>query len=251
MSMRSLVVSIHDVSPLTRYSVASILSDLSRAGIRRVSLLVVPDHHHRGNIAADPSFGFWLRDLVAAGHEPVLHGYAHQRERRPQESASTRFFTRCYTAGEGEFFDIAFNDARGLLTRGREALARCAGVQPSGFIAPAWLLSPGGEEAARNLGFEYTTRLKTISDLAARRVLHSQSLCWSVRSPLRRVVSLAWNRLLFRTLRPNRLLRLSIHPPDLGHAAIWRQIQLLAAQALEDREPMSYHDFITRWRAVG
>ena len=245
MSARYLVVSIHDVSPLTRDSVTSILSSLDRLGIHRASLLVVPDHHHRGNITADPAFGSWLRDLVATGHEAALHGYFHQRERRPVESARTRFVTRCYTAGEGEFFDIPFDAARTLLTRGRDELAYCAGVTPTGFVAPAWLLSPEGEAAARDLGFAYTTRLKSVSDLAARRLHYSQSLCWSVRSRWRRVVSLGWNRSLFQALRPNPLLRLSIHPPDLAHPAIWRQIQLLAARAREDREPVPYRDFVS------
>jgi predicted deacetylase len=251
MSARALVASIHDVSPFTRDSVDAILKGLGRAGAGRVSLLVVPDHHHRGNITVDPSFGSWLRDLVAAGHEPVLHGYFHQRERRADESARTRFFTRLYTAGEGEFFDIRFDAARALLARGRDELAQCAGVAPEGFIAPAWLLSPEGEAAARDLGFAYTNRLKSISDLTTRRVHRSQSLCWSVRAGWRRGVSLAWNRNLFGVLRSNPLLRISIHPPDIAHPAIWRQIQLLAARAIEDREAIAYRDFVMRRREPG
>ena len=86
MTGRALVVSVHDVSPVTREAVAGILSALAEAGIGRVSLLVVPDHHHRGNITADAGFGTWLRQLVAAGHEAVLHGYYHQRERRAGEN---------------------------------------------------------------------------------------------------------------------------------------------------------------------
>jgi predicted deacetylase len=248
MIARALVVSIHDVSPVTREAVARMLADLAEAGVGRVSLLVVPDHHHRGNITKDAAFGPWLRDLVAAGHEPVLHGYFHQRESRPKESARTRFFTRHYTAGEGEFFDIGIEEARGVLTRGRDELAECAGVMPTGFIAPAWLLSAGGEAAAREIGFDYTTRLKTVSDLASRRAHASQSLCWSVRNGWRRAASLGWNPLLFKTLRDNALLRLSIHPPDFAHAEIWRQIRLLAARALADREPIAYRDFVTRLR---
>jgi predicted deacetylase len=250
MSAPSLIVSIHDVSPSTRDSATFILSALARIGIRRVSLLVVPDHHHRGNITADPAFGSWLRELVAAGHEPVLHGYAHRRERRTGESAHTRLFTRFYTADEGEFFDIGFDDARALLARGRDELAQCAGVIPTGFIAPAWLLSRAGEDAARDLGFAYTTRLKSISDLVSRRRYRSQSLCWSVRGQWRRTTSLSWNRLLFQALRRKSLLRISIHPPDLAHPRIWRQIQHLASQALERREPMTYHDFIAVRRTL-
>jgi len=244
MLTRTLVVSIHDVSPVTRDSVSAILADLARAGIPRVSLLVVPDHHHRGNITADPAFGSWLRDLAAAGHELVLHGYFHQRERRPHESARTRFFTRCYTANEGEFFDIPYDAARALLARGREELTQCAGVTAAGFIAPAWLLSPEAEAAARDLGFAYTTRLKTVSDLPTQRVYRSQSLCWSVRSRWRRVVSLGWNRLLFQAVRANPLLQISIHPPDLAHPAVWRQILRLCARAVRDRTPATYREVV-------
>jgi predicted deacetylase len=246
MSTRSLVVSIHDVSPLTRASVATILSHLLQTGIPRVSLLVIPDHHHRGNITAAPGFASWLRDLVAAGHEPVLHGYTHQRQPRSHESFPTRVITRHYTAGEGEFFDIPFQEARDLLARGRDDLTQAAGRVPTGFIAPAWLLSPPAEDAARDLNFAYTTRLQSISDLATRQIHHSQSLCWSVRAPWRRIISLAWNHLLFLSLRPNPLLRLSIHPPDFTHPPIARQIQHLAARALEDRTPVTYHDFIAQ-----
>ncbi len=223
---RALVVSIHDLSPVTREPVTAILAGLEQAGVRRVSLLVVPDYHHRGSITKDAVFASWLREMVAAGHEVVLHGYAHLRERRPDETARTRFVTRHYTAGEGEFFDIGFDAARALLARGREELAQCAGVTPTGFIAPAWLLSAEGEAAARDLGFAYTTRLKSVHDLAKNRIHHSQSLCWSVRSPLRAAISLAWNRLLFQRLQSNPLMRISIHPPDLAHAPVWRQVQL-------------------------
>jgi predicted deacetylase len=248
MTCRCLVVSIHDVSPVTRDSVSSILSALAGAGIPRVSLLVIPDHHHRGNITTDPAFTSWLRDQVAAGHEAVLHGYAHQRERRPQESPLTRLVTRQYTADEGEFFDISAGDARALLTRGRDDLALCAGILPTGFIAPAWLLSPAAEEAARELGFAYTTRLRSVTHLPTGRIHHSQSLCWSVRAPWRRLISLAWNRLLFQSLHSNTLMRLSIHPPDFAHPSIARQIHLLAKRSLEDRIPLTYQDFITRWQ---
>lgn len=244
MNPRALVVSIHDVSPATRDAVTLILAALSRIGVRRTSLLVVPDYHHRGNINADPAFKQWLRARVAAGHEPVLHGFHHQREPGPRETLPTRIITSVYTAGEGEFFDLPYNPARALLTRGREDLAECAGIPPTGFIAPAWLLSPGSEEAARRLGFTYTTRLHSLIDLSSRRAHRTQSLCWSTRSPARRATSLLWNSLLFRSLSRNPLLRLSIHPPDFSFTAIWGQIQRMAAAAAETREPMTYQEFI-------
>ena len=250
MTNRSVVVSIHDVSPLTREPVDAILRDLAAIGVPRVSLLVVPDHHHRASIADDPAFSTWLRRMIAAGHEPVLHGYYHQRERRTRESASTRFFTRLYTADEGEFFDIGHAASTATLTRGRDTLAQCAGIVPSGFIAPAWLLSAEAESAARELGFAYTTRLKSVVFLQASRVVESQSLCWSVRSAWRRAASLVWNPLLIlRRLQANPLLRISIHPPDITHATIWRQIRCLTTRAIKDRTPLTYLDFVTGWKS--
>jgi predicted deacetylase len=250
MSGRALVVSVHDVSPLTRERVDRTLAGLAEIGISRTSLLVVPDHHHRAPITGDADFAAWLRGHIAAGHEAVSHGFFHRRERRLKESASTRFFTRLYTADEGEFFDIDLEDARTLMTQGREALTECASVAPVGFIAPAWLLSEAGEQAARELGFAYTTGLKTIIDLASGNVLESQSLCWSVRSGWRRVVSLAWNRFLAGKLLANPLLRISIHPPDITYPAIWRQVLSLASAAAKDRTPLTYRDFIDQWRSL-
>jgi predicted deacetylase len=251
MSARALVVSIHDVSPGTRDSVTFILSALARIGIRRTSLLVIPDFHRHGNITLDRDFCSWLADLVAAGHEPVLHGYFHKRDRQPVESLRTRLVTRLYTAEEGEFFDINYDQARGLLTYGREELASCAGHAPAGFIAPAWLLSRPAEAAARSLGFSYTTRLGNVLDLATGHRYESQSLCWSVRGRWRRLASLGWNAILFQTQRPNPLFRVSIHPPDLTHPRIWYQIQHLTFRAMEARDVTTYHDFITSRRPVG
>jgi hypothetical protein len=229
---------------MTREPVTYIVAALARIGVRRVSLLVVPNHHHHGNIRDDPGFCTWLRELVSAGHEAVLHGYYHQRTRQHRESLRVRLFTRFYTANEGEFFDIPFREAHELLIRGRDELAQCAGTVPAGFIAPAWLFSRPGETAARELGFKYTTRLKSVSNLAARTQHQSQSLCWSVRSGWRRGLSMGWNPLLFQTLHSNALMRISIHPPDLVHPGIWHQVQHLAARALENREATTYRDFV-------
>ena len=118
-------------------------------------------------------------------------------------------------------------------------------MTPCGFIAPAWLLSAEGEEAARELGFAYTTRLKTVKALQTGRAHRSQSLCWSGRSGWRGALSVAWNDALYGALRGNALLRVSIHQPDISHAGIWRQIRELARRGIEDRAPLTYHGFVT------
>jgi hypothetical protein len=235
----SLVVSLHDVSPLTRTDCAAILDQLRSLGIARASLLVIPDHHHRGPISADPEFGVWLCEQAGAGHEIVIHGYHHQRPRREGESLRAKATTRFYTADEGEFYDLDRPTAAQLVTQARTEFERL-GLHPSGFIAPAWLLSHDAESALRDLSCEYTTRLGSVHDLRTGRTFSSQSLVWSVRSAWRRQMSLAWNAFLYKRLAANPLLRISIHPVDRHHAKVWQQICKLVSHALAEREALTY-----------
>ena len=237
------VVSLHDVAPPTWETSAKILRELNRHGVHVCSLLVVPDYHHTGRATDDPKFVDWLRELEAAGHEIVIHGYFHERPAQQNETLRTRLLTKSYTSGEGEFYDLDYAEALRRITRARDEFL-AAGLQPRGFIAPAWLLSAEAEEALRELGCEYTTRLGSVSDLERGRVFQSQSLVWSVRSAWRRQVSRAWNALLFRRLAANPLLRISIHPVDLRHPQIWRQIRALVTRALADRKPLTYHAWL-------
>ena len=246
---RSLVVSLHDVSPHTRADCDAILRELAELGVRQTSLLVIPDHHHRGHIADDPGFGEWLRAQAAAGHEIVMHGYFHQRARRAAESARDRFTTRLYTADEGEFYDIERATAAALIAKSRGEFQQL-GFAPTGFIAPAWLLNAEAEHALRVLHLDYTTRLGSVLDLQTSRTFASQSLVWSIRSGWRRWTSLRWNAFLNGRLATNPLLRISIHPVDRHHAAVWQQIRELAARALADREPLTYHAWLSRQRAA-
>lgn len=223
------------------------LADLEAAGVGRTSLLVIPNHHHRAPLAEDPGFQAGLRDLAAVGHEIVLHGYYHQRPASGQWK--TRIVTECYTAGEGEFYDLPEREAAGRLEKALQEFA-AAGFHPSGFIAPAWLLGEDAERAVARAGFAYTTRLQNVKDLRTGREEPSQSLVWSVRSGWRRQVSRWWNAALARRLAGTRLLRVGLHPPDWDHPAIRRQALELIATALAAREPMTYDEWLALARAA-
>lgn len=242
-SPRALVVSIHDVSPLTLRSTEKILNALEQLGVNCCSLLVVPDHHHRGHFLSDRTFCEWLVAQNGAGHEIVMHGYYHQREQKAAESLRQKLITRSYTAGEGEFYDIEESKASALVMKAQEEFGML-GFHPTGFIAPAWLLSSEGESALKKAGIRYTTRLKTVLNLTTGAEYRSMSLVYSVRTAWRRVVSLMWNATLYRRLKSNPLLRISIHPPDLDHRDVWRQLTKYISQALEDRTPITYWKWV-------
>ena len=240
---RAVVVSIHDVSPRTRPACDRILAEVGALGVRETSLLVIPDHHHRGHFLKDAAFCAWLGGRARCGHETVMHGYFHQRTSHDRETPVAKVTTRFYTAGEGEFYDIDREAARSLVLRAREDF-RGIGLDPRGFIAPAWLLGAEAEAALRDLGVEYTTRLGSVLDLRSGTAHRSQSLVWSVRSAWRRQTSRVWNAFLFKQLAASPLLRIAIHPVDLGHPAIWRQIRALIARAMADRKALTYQAWL-------
>jgi predicted deacetylase len=246
---RALVVSIHDVAPSTRAKVGEILAELARHRIHACSLLVVPDYHRQGRSLADSGFRSWLHELAANGHEIVIHGFFHQRARRNDEKTRAKIVTRIYTADEGEFFDLGYNEALRLIQEARDDF-ETHDFHPTGFIAPAWLLGAEAERAVIDAGMNYTTTLRTVRDFGGSRIIPSQSLVYSVRSGWRRVCSLAWNRSLFRRLTTNPLLRLGIHPPDLEHRSIWVQITRIIDEALRNRHPMTYQDWLGEHSAV-
>lgn len=243
-----LVVSIHDVSPHTWEVVKAMTSDLRALGVGHVSHLVVPDHHHRGSIADYPDFCAWLRDEAACGNEIVAHGYYHMRPPSDRESILTRWITSSYTAGEGEFFDLGFDEAKCRSARTGELL-NLAGVQARGFIAPAWLLGDDATRGVRDAGYEYTTRLTTVDDWVAGVSYRSQSLVYSVRAAWRRVVSLGWNESLAILLNRGPLVRLGLHPPDWKYPPIRAHAARCITRALADREAITYSQWLTNQRS--
>jgi len=247
---RDLVVSIHDVSTVTRERVVEMIRDLAAEGVEVTSLLVIPDHHHRGRIDEDPRFGEWLRESLRGGHEAVLHGYFHRRNSKSGEGLMTKAITRSYTAGEGEFYDLSREAAFALLRCGRESLEAC-GAKPSGFIAPAWLLGKEAEAAVCDNGFEYTTRIGEVLDCTTGCRFPSRSMVYSVRAGWRRGMSLIWNEFLVEALRENPLLRIGLHPPDWDYPEIRAHALSSIKRALRDRQATTYGRWLDQWRRSG
>jgi uncharacterized protein len=241
--MRALVVSVHDVSPLTQANCDKIIEALRNLGVSEGSLLIIPNHHSKAPVRDDAAFKDWVSDRVQQGYEPVLHGYYHSRTPKPTDAGITKFTTQVYTAGEGEFFDLDRDEAISRLQKGMEDLAFLE-RKLNGFVAPAWLLGYEAEAAVRKVGFSYITNVGSVKVFEGVHNYYSRSLVWSTRAPWRRMVSLAWNQGLISRLRDKPLLRIGIHPADCEIPAVWSHVKSLVAAALQDRQPLSYEKFI-------
>lgn len=238
-----LVVSIHDVSPVTLESVRKMRDKLHTWGVEKCSLLVIPNHHKKGRTIDSHETLQWLKTAVSQGDEIVLHGYFHKKVSAKDVSPWDHLVANYYTAGEGEFQSLDYDTAIKALKTG-DAELRSAGFNPQGFIAPAWLCGKKAREAVRAYGFAYTTYLGDIYDYTRNKSIPTQSLVWSVRAPWRRQMSLVWNQLLFlRNLRKP-ILRISLHPPDMIYPQIWRQVETLIRRSLVKRIPQTYLDCI-------
>ena len=243
----STVVSLHDVAPRTQQLASTIISELGRHGVRVCSILVVPDYHREGSFAKHPEFVAWLRALEADGHEIVIHGYFHERPPRTRDSLADKLVTRFYTRNEGEFYDLSYEEALRRITTARDEF-RAHGLKPRGFIAPAWLLGDEAQRAVRDAQFEYTTRLRSVFDLRFGNVFPARTLVYSTHNNWRLSLSRSWNAALFRFLKTNPLLRISIHPPDYSQPAVWKQILGFIEATKNVRTATTYQDWIAEQR---
>jgi predicted deacetylase len=235
---RFLVVSFHDLSPQSEAICRQFLDELKKIGILSTTLLVVPQFHGDDSIDRHIEFCAWLNKLQEEGHETCLHGYYHRADEVAGGLVS-QGMGRIYTAGEGEFYQLDYDQARNRLVKGLE-IFRASGLSTEGFIAPAWLLSREAGQAARDLGLTYTTYLQHIEFLQEQKKWFAPTLVFSVRSFWRRWISVLWVELWFRLNWNARVLRLAIHPPDWKYPAIRKMIFRIAQNAIRNRKPATY-----------
>jgi predicted deacetylase len=240
-----LTVVLHDVAGATQGACERMLAAIREVADLPVTLLAVPRYH------CDPStrsFVDWLDDRYVRGDEVALHGYTHQDDGVPAGFVD-RIRRRHYTRGEGEFADLPAAEALRRLAAGIHWFAR-QGFVLRGFVAPAWLMSPGTWDALRRADLLYTCTLRRIVPLPRGRECVSQSIVYSTSTAWRRNASLAWNATVAATLRRNPLLRLELHPHDADHPAIRRSWQGLLESHLAHRTPCTLAAFAAHWSST-
>ncbi len=100
--------------------------------------------------------------------------------------------TRFYTRNEGEFYDLPYEEASATHRNARDEF-RAHGLEPRGFVAPAWLLGDEAERAICDAHMEYTTRLRSVCDLRSGNIFPARAVVYSVHNSWRRALSRSWN----------------------------------------------------------
>ena len=241
----ALCVVVHDVADARLAGCERVLAAVREVAPVALTLLAVPRFHHAAPTRACEA---WLGARSRQGDELALHGYTHLDEGRPH-GALDRLRRRVYTRGEGEFWDL---DADTAATRLRAGIAwfACNGWPLRGFVAPAWLLGPGGWTALHVERFLYTATLRHLHLLRDGGRIASQAIVYSSANAWRRASSIAWAGTLAALQARNPVLRLELHPHDADHAGVRHSWQRLLEHALRERDALTVTQVCERWRGA-
>lgn len=240
----SLLVSIHDVSPLTMESSRRSVELAVSAGVPHsaLTLLVIPRHDDRAPLNEHAPTRDWVRNLVDAGACLCMHGLTHQmvaRVRNPWKWALARGFAR----GQAEFIACKATECERRLDAAREVFRR-AGLEGKvrGFVPPAWLLSPDALTVIKGAGFSFYERFSGIvcgDAVRARRLIGFGSLTWTE-------AYLTAGYAHFQSRRPPVDTRFAIHPADVERSSSVEAIRVALRRFLGKMEPMNYTEFLCR-----
>ena len=191
---RQIAVAIHDVEPATFERCALIRDWLDDHGVDRATLLVIPAPDLHPFFQRRPDLAAWLLDCRDRGDAIAQHGFRHRAAVAAERSRP-----------DAEFAGLDRAQTQASIAAGRRVLA-LAGVEPRGFVAPAYAYTPAlrHELAA---GFDWwATLLRFVG---------------RDRAALAPAVALRRSPLAVRAaaLASGRVLRLDLHPADFDRPA--------------------------------
>ncbi|NBD22125.1 DUF2334 domain-containing protein [Aquabacterium fontiphilum] len=232
---------IHDVAPVNWAACQRVMRAVREIGNVPMTLLAVPRFHLR---PSTPEFEHAVSTELEHGCEVALHGYTHLDAGHPRHWRDW-IRRRIYTRGEGEFSDLGQWEASMAIDAGIRWFQRCRWPL-HGFVAPAWLLSPGAWSALSKKPLRYTCTRRALYTLDRQGRYPADSLVYSTESSLRRSLSLTRHAYLSHRIRQQSLVRLELHPHDADHPAIRRAWMRTLSTLLPDREVCTLADAVTQ-----
>jgi predicted deacetylase len=234
-ALSELLITIHDVTPVNSGRVEALWRMCESRGVAP-GLLVVPDWHGEVAMESDAAFGAWVRARAAQGAEIFLHGERHDEVGLPRSFGDEiRAFGK--TNREGEFLTLDYAGARARIDSGITRL-RAMGLDPVGFVPPAWLAKPATHAAVFDAGLSVSEDDGAV--YVRGRSLASPVVRWSGRGAVRAYGSVVFERLRWWMQRGEAVMRIALHPGDLGHPATAASVERGLDAWLSARRQTSY-----------
>ena len=215
---------------------------LDRYDVRRYALFVVPDWHGSWPLRQHRGFAADLRRRQGDGCEIFVHGYRHD-EVGVGRSAWHHLRAIGRTAREAEFLSLSAAEAGERVERGRRVL-REVGLEPVGFVPPAWFHGAGLSQVLADCGLAFTEDAWAVRSVASGRRVRASAVRWSTRARHRALAGVAIARLRRPADRWRPVIRLAIHPPDIEHPLVARSLERVLAELLAERSAVSYADVV-------
>lgn len=235
---RTLAVAVHDIEPATFERAALIRDWLDDLGVDRVTLLVIPARDMHPLSDRRPEVGTWLLDRQRRGDAIAQHGFQHLQARPPRWPPHPRY---AVAREAPEFIGLDPRQTVRALDAGRRVL-KLAGIEPRGFVAPAYAYTPALRESLRTR-FEWWVGawgLHPTSPGASARPCSPPIATRGATGPLRRVLSPSLLRLAGRMA--GRTLRIDVHPCDLACASHMLALEDVIRRATPSRACVTYGD---------
>lgn len=238
---RRLLASIHDVGPKFERQVDALADRLTGLlGGPNFAMLVVPDHWDEAPLSAAPAYAAKLRRWADQGVEMFLHGWRHL-----DTTPNKGFAQKHMTAGEGEFAALTREEATRRIDEGRRVVEDAIGRPVAGFVAPAWLYSPGAIEAVADAGFALAEdHMKVWRPTDAKVLSRGPVITWASRSPGRIRSSLAVAKIARTFPWPWATARVAVHPGDTTVPALLASIDVTFARFARTHTPSRYADLL-------
>jgi predicted deacetylase len=237
---QTIAVALHGIEPATFERCAVIRDWLDDHGVDRVTLLVIParDLHPVGE--RSPKMVDWLSERRRSGDAIAQHGFQHVRSC----SASPRLaLTPSHGPRAREFVGLDGEETRRAVHAGWRLL-KLAGIEPDGFVAPAYAYTPALHETL-SLRFRWWAgllRVYTAPSHARGGIREPLAPAWSLASggPFGRAVSPTFVRI--GSLLPTSTLRLDLHPADLQHPRHMMALEWVLQRTASRRTAITYQE---------
>lgn len=230
----------HDVTPAHDERLETLYRLLDEFSIHNYGLLVVPNWHGDWPLERHPAFTIRLRERASRGAAILLHGLRHDEVGQPRSLAHwARTVAR--TDHEGEFASLPPIEARARIDQGL-AMLRRSGLEPIGFVPPAWLAAPQLTHVVSEAGLALTEDGEAL--VVNERRIAAPATCWSTRSVWRRAGSIlvAAGRLRLERNRP--LVRVALHPPDAAWPQVLDSCKRTLSRLLDQRDAVGYEELL-------
>jgi hypothetical protein len=237
---QTIAVALHGIEPATFERCAVIRDWLDDHGVDRVTLLVIParDLHPVGE--RSPRMVDWLSERRRNGDAIAQHGFQHVRA---CGAAPRLALTPSRGPRAREFVGLDSDETRRAVHAGWRLL-KLAGIEPDGFVAPAYAYTPALHETL-SLRFRWWAgllRVYTAPPPVSNRGREPLAPAWSLASggPFGRTVSPAFVRL--GSLLPMSTLRLDLHPADLQHPRHMMALERVLQRTASRRTAITYQE---------